>query len=263
MVPWEELFKKVGKLEEQPMFEKLYHLSLLGMNIGGTENPEESGEMRVLEYVQEKYQGQGNLVIFDVGANVGEYTRLVLKLFMDKAAIYAFEPSTEAYFDLVLNLGENENISLYNLGFSNQCGRQTLYSDVAGSGLSSLYQRRLNHLRVNMEPQEEIELSTIDAFCSEHHIERIHFLKLDVEGHELMVLQGAANMLSRRAIDCIQFEFGGCNIDSRTFFQDFYYLLKDDYHIFRVLKDGLVLLSDYKEHDERFLMTNFLAERKE
>lgn len=69
-------------------------------------------------------------------------------------------------------------------------------------------------------------------------------------------------MLASGAVDFIQFEFGGTNIDSRTYFQDFYYLLKDQYNIYRILKDGLFQITQYKEVYEVFITTNFLAQKR-
>ena len=69
-------------------------------------------------------------------------------------------------------------------------------------------------------------------------------------------------MINDKRIDAIQFEFGGCNIDSRTFFQDFFYLLKDHYKIYRVLKDGLLEMPIYKETYEIFITINYLAIKK-
>jgi len=69
-------------------------------------------------------------------------------------------------------------------------------------------------------------------------------------------------MLHSGSIDFIQFEFGGCNIDSRTYFQDFYYLLKDNYKIYRIVKDGIYPINQYREMYEAFITTNYLAEKK-
>ena len=59
-------------------------------------------------------------------------------------------------------------------------------------------------------------------------------------------------------IDFIQFEFGGCNIDSRTYLQDFWYELKN-YQIKRIIRDGLVDIGVYRESEEMFGNQNFLA----
>ena len=78
----------------------------------------------------------------------------------------------------------------------------------------------------------------------------------------LACLQGARDMLVREAIDFIQFEFGGCNIDSRTFFQDFWYLLHDKYYFYRIVRNGLVKIEAYNERLEIFKNVNFLLQRK-
>jgi hypothetical protein len=106
-------------------------------------------------------------------------------------------------------------------------------------------------------------LTTIDNYCLNNDIEKIYFLKLDVEGHELKVLQGASKMIFDKKIDFIQFEFGGCNIDSKTYFRDFYYLLKDDFNIYRIVENGLFAIKAYKEEYEIFRTINYLAERKD
>ena len=65
-------------------------------------------------------------------------------------------------------------------------------------------------------------------------------------------------MLNKK-IDFIQFEFGGCNIDSRTYFQDFFYHLQDNYKIYRILEDNIYELQTYKETYEIFITVNYLA----
>jgi len=68
-------------------------------------------------------------------------------------------------------------------------------------------------------------------------------------------------MIDSGAIDYIQFEFGGCDIDERIFFQDFWYILNKKYKIYRVLKNGLYPINKYREIYEVFLNTNYLAKR--
>lgn len=49
---------------------------------------------------------------------------------------------------------------------------------------------------------------------------------------------------------------------NKTHFQDFHYLVKDDFHIYRIVKDGLYKINRYSEFQEIFSTTNYLAERK-
>jgi hypothetical protein len=68
--------------------------------------------------------------------------------------------------------------------------------------------------------------------------------------------------LSRGSIDFIQFEFGGANLDARTQWQDFFYLLQPNFSLFRVVNDGLWPIEQYRETDEIFTTVNFLAQRR-
>jgi hypothetical protein len=88
-----------------------------------------------------------------------------------------------------------------------------------------------------------------------------NLIKIDVEGHELDVLKGGLNTLAIAQV--IQFEFGGCNIDTQTFFQDFWYLFAEaGFAIYRVSRDRPIHISQYSEADECFRTTNFLAVKK-
>ncbi len=249
-----------GYYRWQKFFEKLDAACLVGMNIGRGGDIYTSGEMQVLKYIKGK--SPSNLIIFDIGANIGDYSKIIRDYFNQKVDIYAFEPSQSAFQKLSKNLEKDTKTKLYNFGFSDVDGSVKLFNSTTGSGLGSIYNRRLEHFETKMEEKEQIKLKTLDDFCKENNISQIDFLKLDVEGHELKVLEGAHSILKSGAIKYIQFEFGGCDIDSRTFFQDFWYLLKDDFNFFRVVKNGLYPIKEYKETHERFINTNFFAERK-
>jgi FkbM family methyltransferase len=256
------LIARAGKNEYQQLFEELHYLALLGMNIGGGESTEYSGEKFVLEHINRQLQKAAKLMVFDVGANVGNYSMLANKILKERASIFAFEPSARTFKKLVRNTENMSNIRHFPFGFGNENTSLALFSNAHESGLASVYKRRLDHFNINMNIKEEIEIKTIDDFCFENAINHIHFLKIDAEGHELKILEGAKQMMTSGNIDFIQFEFGGCNIDSRTYFQDFYYYLNNNFTISRILKDGLFKIIKYKEMYEAFTTTNFLAELK-
>ncbi len=132
-----------------------------------------------------------------------------------------------------------------------------MFSDREKSGLASLYQRQLDYFGIDFSKKETVILSTIDNYCNENKIDRIDLLKLDVEGHELKILKGASQMLAENKISNIQVEFGGCNLDSRTYFRDFWNLLHEKFHIFYILRDSLLEIERYQETLEIFTTTNF------
>ena len=100
-----------------------------------------------------------------------------------------------------------------------------------------------------------------DYWNNEINSEVIDLFKIDVEGHEMDVLKGIDDKISN--IKLIQFEFGGCNIDTRSFFQDFWYFFNNhNFKIFRISPLGLIELKKYKEIYEHFCTTNFLCLNK-
>lgn len=211
--------------------------------------------------MHKKYD-KDRLVLFDVGANVGNYSRDLHSVFGENVDIYSFEPLDSTYNVLCDNVKSYSNVHCHNIGLSDQKQKLTIYTNKECSGLSSVYKRRLDYLNIKMSIMHECCFTTIDDFCESNGLEHIHFIKMDVEGHEISVLKGAQKKFAENKIDFIQFEFGGCNIDSRTFFQDFWYILHEKYNIYKITSHGLYPIREYRATLEVFLTQNFLAELK-
>lgn len=251
-----------GKSSHQDFFRAVHRQALKGMGLSNDADIQRSGEAGVLRYIQGELarRGVAEPVVFDAGANVGHYAAMVLDS-VAGAAVYSFEPSPTAFRSLQdVASRAPARCRAFNVGLSDRPREATLHTNSLGSGLASLYKRQLDQFGEGPGGSEPVRLETIDGFCGANGIAHIHFLKIDVEGHEIAVLDGARGMLDRRAIDFIQFEFGGCNIDSRTFLRDFWNRL-DGFAICKILKDGLYKLSSYSESDEIFAYQNFLAIR--
>jgi len=245
-----KILRKILNLVPTKIFDTLRRLSLycLGFGVGGTAST--SGELHAMSTLKLPPRP----IIFDVGANDGGYVKLLSRTFPD-AQIHAFEPVRRVYNELTKNIGQN--VKSYNIGFSDTSHAATIHINPQKLGLSSVYPRRLEHFGKSLDESEQITLTTIDDFCKENNIAKIDFLKLDIEGHELAALRGAAST----NISTIQFEFGGANLDSRTTFQDFFYFLKG-YTIYRILPNSLLKIEKYREEDEVYLTTNYLAIKK-
>lgn len=237
------------------------------MNFGEGYHPLHSGETFVMRYLRDRvFAGARPVTIFDVGANIGVYTLAVLDTFGTSAMIYAFEPAAKTFRMLAERMDGHENVKLYNVGFGDDEGTAMLFSAGEGSKLGSVYDTsaRLRRIGLALKEREQIHLTTIDKFCEREGVDHIHLLKLDVEGHEFKILEGARATLDDGRVDALQFEFGAANVESRTFFRDFFDLLAGRYVLHRVLQDGLYPLSEYRETYEVYKRaTNYLAVRRD
>ena len=107
-----------------------------------------------------------------------------------------------------------------------------------------------------------VTATTIDSVVEKHSIETVDYLKMDIEGHELAALRGASRSLERGVVRNLTFEFGSANINSRSFFRDFFDMLSSfGFRIFRIGAGGTLFpIPRYSEELEYFRgATNYLA----
>lgn len=128
----------------------------------------------------------------DIGANVGYYTLIAARQAGKRGHIYAFEPDPYNYDLLQRNVEVNhyENVTPARLGLSNKKGRATLYLQKDNLGAHSLSN---HHLRTDRSV--EIATATVDELFGEG---RVDVIKMDVEGAEGLVLEGARQVLKKQ-----------------------------------------------------------------
>lgn len=250
----------VGRKILQPIFERLFKLSLRGMNYGLGGMLSTSGEKELVKMISRQLDIRENddKVLFDVGANDGQYTDLLLNTFSRNDKIVCFEPSFHSFKELTAKHGEKTNVELVPYGLGSKTEKRNLFYDVEGSGWASVFERKDTGFNHPLTQSEEINIVTLDDFCASKGIKKINFLKADVEGFELEVFKGAKNMLPN--IDFIQFEFSYANFNSKTYLFEFFEILSD-FKIHRVLKDGIHEIK-YDPRYEVLMTTNYLAINK-
>jgi FkbM family methyltransferase len=201
-------------------------------------------------------------IIFDVGANRGSWSTAALHRF-PHARIFAFEPSSDHAPALdALKNRFGERFTVINQGVSNSAGRAVLYKDTEGSGLASLHDRELERYDLKLDKKESVKLTTLDSVCEAYGINQVDIIKIDVEGHEMKVLEGAIDILKKVTI--VQFEFGGAMLDSHYYFKDFYeFFTKRGFEIYRICRYGFCPVAKYYEQHESFDGANYFAYRRE
>lgn len=220
--------------------------------IGSGSSTERSGELAV---VRRAAAGTIAPVAVDAGANVGEYTAALVR-HLPLARILAFDASASAADQLRARFRAEPRVEVVQLGLSDRAETLQLHSPAAASGVATFYE----HEGEPAGETSEVTCVRLDDYCAARGLRQIGLLKVDVEGHELRVLQGAEGLLATRAIGMIQFD-GGAAVHSRVFFRDYWMLLtRYGYQIWRVLPFGLLPVRSYRERDESCLPTIYLAE---
>jgi len=148
-----------------------------------------------------------NCVIFDIGANIGEFSFFVSTI-AKKGRIYSFEPQKEVYNICKTALRKLHNVHVYNYAISNYCGDKTIYIPIINDKLSFKEASLDPHFNDYSGPSrvkksdrsmcESIKTITLDKFCIDNNICSLDFIKIDTEGHEKEVIQGALNILSEK-----------------------------------------------------------------
>ena len=201
-------------------------------------------------------------VVFDVGANVGDWTSLALKI-NPNAQYHCFEPSLPTFRALSAHpFPANVTRNAFGLGAAAEERKLFVYG--GGLGSNSLYFR--TGLPDTQQFEETIAIRTLDDYCVEQSIESVDFVKIDVEGHELAVLKGASRMLTRGAIGAIQFEYGGCYIDARVLLKDIWehvLSLNGSYSFYKIFPDGPRAVAKYEQKLETFQYSNWLIARSD
>jgi FkbM family methyltransferase len=203
-------------------------------------------------------EGISEPVILDVGANVGDWTQGIWDA-LGRGRYFAYEPQQTCVARLKgLNV---PGLTIVQSAVSDQSGELDLHSDFAGSGVASFYERSDTYL----DPQTHVErvpVTTVDGELEAYGLDRVDFMKIDVEGAELRVLQGAQRALGRHAIRSFAFEFGSANIYSRVFFRDLWDLIAGNgYSLWRIVPGGrLIQQAAYREDLEHFRgVSNYVA----
>ncbi len=207
------------------------------------------------------YVPSSGATVVDVGANEGEWTRMLLTHAGHRVSrIFAVEPSLA--HATALSAINDERVTIVRHAIGSCTEERTLYTDLPGSGVASLYRRDLSHLGISISREERVSVITLDDLFDSQAIEKCDVLKMDIEGHELDALHGAQRALQRGKIKLLTFEMGGCNVESRTYFRDFWTLLAGHgFEIHRIVPaaGALYRLGKYAERDEFFSPTNYAA----
>jgi FkbM family methyltransferase len=240
-----------------PVFRALRRVARSYLDLDGNRSfaATTNGEERVLRLVTQA----GSECLFDVGANVGDWTLMARRL-APSATVHAFEIVPDTAVALTRATAGDPLVHANAFGLARSEGEiEVRYYPTfsEGSGVTGV------SLELPFE-WRTCRVTTGDAYCEEHGIERIGFLKLDVEGAEDSVLHGFEGMFRAGAIDAVQFEYGVPNIDSHFLLRDFHAFFGErGFEVGKIYPDHVDFRAYEPLIDEDFRGPNYLAVRKE
>lgn len=210
-----------------------------------------NGEAAVLERLR------GHLdVVFDVGANVGGWSQHALDAGAKQIHAFEISPATQ---DTVVTRYENEpRVTVNRFGLSNEPGTVTIhhYPDHPALTTMTEFPHDVPSTAV------DVPVQTGDSYVKEHNIDRIDFMKLDVEGAEELVIAGFADTFKRNAVSVVQFEYGKVSILTKYLLKDFYEDLANHGFEIGIIGPTTVQFMPYDLSLEKFNDSNWLAVHK-
>ena len=165
-------------------------------------------------------------IIFDVGANQGQSIIRFKKLF-PKSSIHAFEPIEKEFNSLQKMFEDDDSIILNNFAIGEKEDEKDFYI-TANTSNSSFNKLNLNTKWIKIRSEQfnttidgytkeikKTKIRTLDQYCKKNNIEKIDLLKVDTQGYEDKVLNGASEILKNNAVYAIEIELMFDNVYER------------------------------------------------
>lgn len=199
-------------------------------------------------------------VVFDIGANLGEWTASLLRearrAGVRKPLVHAFEPSKYSCDRLATRL-QGHGVVVSHLALSDEVGQATLHIRHPGAGVNSLHP---SWAPTATEGTESVRLTTVDRYCEEHGLDEVHLIKIDTEGHDLAVLRGARGMLTGHRVTAVQFEYNHRWVLARAYLRDAFAELQPlGYRLGKLTPRGVEFYEEWDPELETYVEGNYVA----
>jgi len=149
---------------------------------------------------------RSGMTVVDAGANIGLYSLIASKIIGNNGRVFSFEPSKETFQRLKKNieLNRTKNVKIVNCGLGDSIDQELMLRQDLGYDDAERYIVPFEH---NINPElsnvkdlsisEKVKIDTLDNFCVKNNIEQINLLKIDTEGFEFYILNGAKCILEK------------------------------------------------------------------
>jgi len=221
-------------------------------------DPERNGEYRFARsYVRDR------MIVFDVGANIGDYARYLFGL-ARQLDIHCFEPISSTFATLERNLNEHAavgDVSLNNFALGEHAGSAEMFVYQENAGSNSFYFNDYHAGFSRSLHKERVNVTTVDDYVEGKNVPHIELMKIDVEGHEMSVIRGAEKAIRQGRVACIQFEYNNywqCSGDTLVEMLEHLRQL-NSYSFFRLTPWGRLPVRKIGARLEDYKQSNYVA----
>ena len=200
-----------------------------------SQNFNKSGEKFFIKNILSPTQPK---LCIDIGANIGNYTLELLKSTNSK--VISFEPYPAAFNKLKKKTKLFFNrVVIENIGIGSSNSELTLHYNPQVSEHASFLEEIKKIDYISNEHKIIVPVTSLDSYCLKYNISEIDFVKIDTEGYEKEVFEGAKMVFKKLRPKFIQIEYGRHQIFRNTNLNYFYEKLFD-YNVFQLIPNGWV-----------------------
>jgi len=219
-----------------------------------------NGELRLQHLVGANARAGAKLIAFDVGARIGDWSKALVDLASGRSGgieLHVFEPVPDSRAKLREALSvpiQRGEVRVNGVALSNESKTVQIYVPHFTGGTSTLHPDST----VSYEQVIDVETSTVDRYIADHSIGHVDLLKIDTEGNDFRVLQGARDSLMIGRIGVVQFEYNHRWIHARSYLKDVFDLVESTpYRVAKVCSTSLEIYAAWHPELERFFETNY------
>lgn len=223
---------------------------IIGRRLGVGIDPLENGEALLAQVV-----GPDVECFVDVGANVGHWTQLLLSFGAQEARGLLFEPSPIAAERLRAWAHQHRRLEVVEAALAERPATMPFFAELDAGETSSLVPPASARLGTLVD----VSVTTLDGEMRARGIDFVDFIKIDAEGYDLKVLEGATDLLARQALGVVQFEYNATwRAAGSTLLAAAAMLERHGYKLMSLQADGLRNL-DVLRLGEFYRYSNFVA----
>lgn len=221
----------------------------------GKNSPSVNGEYWPLRQVLAR---AGPVTLLDVGANLGNWTVTALKEWgrPEGIRVHGFEPSSKIRILLEKRLEGYGEASVHRFALSDRNGAAIFFTADRITGTGSL-------APISGTQIEEVEMMTLDTFVEREGIGHVTMVKIDVEGFDSFVIEGASALMDAGRIDLIQFEYNSRWLPNhRSLWHVFNQILIPNYRFGKIVQGSIHGFAEWHLEMDRFFENNYVLIRK-